>query len=107
MRAVVTVIAPVFLKTHLPPAVPPPGDRPTGRGHGTVDGVIMEQLAEQVTPDWLGDVFRLLRERSEQKRMHMPGGDYGRLYWWSRARGGEDGIEDPVRNKEVRLSQRF
>lgn len=63
------------------------------------DGVIPEQLAEQAIPDWLGDEFRLIRERSEQNRMHMPGGDYHRLYWWSRHHGGETGqrILSPTR----------
>jgi hypothetical protein len=34
--------------------------------------VIPEQLAEEVVPDWPDEEFRLLRERSEQNRMHMP-----------------------------------
>jgi hypothetical protein len=67
------------------------------------DGVIPEQLAEQAIPDWLEDEFRLIRERSEQNRMHMPGGDYHRLYWWSRHHGGGNGPEDPVPNEKVRL----
>lgn len=67
------------------------------------DGVIPEQLAEQAIPDWLGDEFRLIRERSEQNRMHMPGGDYHRLYWWSWHQRGGNGTEDPVPNKKVRL----
>ncbi len=60
-------------------------------GDGMVEGVIPEQLDGQVVPDWPGAEFRLLRERSEQNRMHMPEGDYHRLYWWSRALGGGNG----------------
>ena len=61
-----------------------------------VEGVIPEKLVGQVVPDWLGAEFRLLREKSEQNRMHMPEGDYHGLYWWSRAPGGGNGTEDPV-----------
>jgi hypothetical protein len=61
-----------------------------------VDGVISEQLAEQTSPDWPGDKFRLLRGRSGLNRMHMPGGDYHGWYWWSPLHGGENGAENPV-----------
>jgi hypothetical protein len=77
-----------------PPASPPfRADKPTRRRDGMVNGVIPEQLAEEVVPDWLDEQFRLLRERSEQNRMHMPGGDYHRLHWWSLVSGrGETGL---------------
>ena len=99
---------PVFIEPHLSSVCPSRGaNQPEGRWHGRWGD--LEQLAEPVVPDWPGDKFRLIRERSDQNRMHMPGGDCRRLYWWSRLQGG-NGTEDLItltRNSGVLLSSRL
>ncbi len=45
-------------------------------------------------PDWPGNEFRLIRERSEQNRMHMPGGEGGGDYAVCIGGVGPDGGEN-------------